>query len=325
MSICGLVLWILTWLLEYGFFYSPRILDALPFSHLAQVRRQIGNQTVDDHILTLSKCYGTKKRKKLIGVNKLCLGIRSGEYFGLDEVNGAGKTTTFRMLTGDLRLSAGSSFVHGSESLKQRREVFESIGYCPSLDALLDELSEESSKDLFGRNFELWFSSYLRCTEITNRLMTRRSAWMKTNPKCTARIWGTLKVTSWWLGVNVWSSEWSDSTSEEVPSHLQTTLVGIEQADLLGISPSSRSETKIINHHRFWASDARGRSLGFLSSRCTGTNLQDLSRRSDPIPFRTLSQPSSDREETLRSRHQWSAERQHSRTSGGIFEQTDRD
>ncbi|UJR38397.1 hypothetical protein I4U23_031066 [Adineta vaga] len=60
MAICGLVFWILTLLLEYGFFYTPSIPDALPYSHLdededvAQARRQILNKTVDDNILILS-------------------------------------------------------------------------------------------------------------------------------------------------------------------------------------------------------------------------------------------------------------------------------
>ena len=151
MAICGFVFSVLTLLFEYGFFYSPRIPSALPFSHLAEdedvaeARRQILRKTSDERtILTLSnlsKSYRTKKRKKFIAVNNLCLTLRSGECFGLCGVNGAGKTTTFRMLTGDLRPSAGSSIVHGFDSLKQRRQVFKFIGYCPQFDALFDELT----------------------------------------------------------------------------------------------------------------------------------------------------------------------------------------
>ena len=160
MSICGFVFWILTLLLEYGFFYSPKIPDALPFSHLgededvANVRRQIINKMTDEHILVmsnLSKCYRSKKKKKLIAVNNLCMGIRSGECFGLCGVNGAGKTTTFRMLTGDLRPSAGYSFVHGFDITKQKRHVFKHIGYCPQFDALFDELTPVEHMLLMAR------------------------------------------------------------------------------------------------------------------------------------------------------------------------------
>ena len=160
MAICGLVFWILTLLLEYGFFYNPSVPDALPYSHLdedvdvAQARKQIVNKSVNDYILVmsnLSKFYRTKRAKKLIAVNNLCMGIRSGECFGLCGVNGAGKTTTFRMLTGDLRPSAGYSSVHGFDSLKQRRQVFKYIGYCPQFDALFDELTPVEHMLLMAR------------------------------------------------------------------------------------------------------------------------------------------------------------------------------
>ena len=67
MAICSLVFSVLTLLFEYGFFYSPRIPDALPFSHVAEDEdvAQAGGQIL-------------------------------------------GKTATFRMLTSDLRSSAGS-------------------------------------------------------------------------------------------------------------------------------------------------------------------------------------------------------------------------
>ncbi|CAF5178915.1 unnamed protein product, partial [Rotaria sp. Silwood1] len=158
MAICGLVFLVLTLLLEYGFFYSPKISDALPFSRLdedvyededededvAHIRRQILNKTIGDNVLimsNLSKCYRTKKHQKSIAVNNLCMGIRSGECLGLCGVNGAGKTTVFRILSGDLHPTAGYAHIHGYDSMKERQEVFKYIGYCPQFDALFDELT----------------------------------------------------------------------------------------------------------------------------------------------------------------------------------------
>ena len=46
-------------------------------------------------------------------VNKLCLGVRRGECFGLLGINGAGKTTTFKMLTGDIDVSYGDAYLDG--------------------------------------------------------------------------------------------------------------------------------------------------------------------------------------------------------------------
>ena len=45
MPICSVVFSVLTLLFEYGFFYSPRIPDALPFFHVPQARRRILRKT----------------------------------------------------------------------------------------------------------------------------------------------------------------------------------------------------------------------------------------------------------------------------------------
>ena len=46
-------------------------------------------------------------------VNRLCLGVRRGECFGLLGINGAGKTTTFKMLTGDVEVTQGDAYLDG--------------------------------------------------------------------------------------------------------------------------------------------------------------------------------------------------------------------
>ena len=51
---------------------------------------------------------------RILAVDRLCLGVRPGECFGLLGVNGAGKTTTFKMLTGDEYTTGGEAFVNGN-------------------------------------------------------------------------------------------------------------------------------------------------------------------------------------------------------------------
>lgn len=55
----------------------------------------------------------TKKLGRHLAVDRLCLGVPSGECFGLLGVNGAGKTTTFRMLTGELVPTGGDATLAG--------------------------------------------------------------------------------------------------------------------------------------------------------------------------------------------------------------------
>lgn len=53
---------------------------------------------------------------RILAVDRLCLGVRPGECFGLLGVNGAGKTSTFKMLTGDECTTGGEAFINGNRS-----------------------------------------------------------------------------------------------------------------------------------------------------------------------------------------------------------------
>ena len=69
----------------------------------------------------LTKFYGN-----FLAVERLSIGIKKGECFGLLGVNGAGKTTTFKMLTGDETISNGHAYVCGydvSSNIKQVRNM----------------------------------------------------------------------------------------------------------------------------------------------------------------------------------------------------------
>lgn len=68
-------------------------------------REEVLNSTLTDYTVrveNLTKVYKTGKKKQLIAVDHLCLGIPARETFGLLGINGAGKTSTFKMLTGTL-------------------------------------------------------------------------------------------------------------------------------------------------------------------------------------------------------------------------------
>lgn len=57
--------------------------------------------------------YKSRKIGRVLAVDRLCVGVRPGECFGLLGVNGAGKTTTFKMLTGDESTTNGEAFING--------------------------------------------------------------------------------------------------------------------------------------------------------------------------------------------------------------------
>ena len=81
----------------------------------------------------LFKRYNKNARQ---AVDRLTFGVAKGECFGLLGVNGAGKTTTFKMMTGDVAVTAGEALVNGFSVLDDLDNVRRSLGYCPQFDAL---------------------------------------------------------------------------------------------------------------------------------------------------------------------------------------------
>ncbi|XP_017718870.1 PREDICTED: ATP-binding cassette sub-family A member 2-like, partial [Rhinopithecus bieti] len=102
-------------------------------------------------IENLTKVYKSRKIGRILAVDRLCLGVRPGECFGLLGVNGAGKTSTFKMLTGDESTTGGEAFVNGHSVLKELLQVQQSLGYCPQCDALFDELTAQEHLQLYTR------------------------------------------------------------------------------------------------------------------------------------------------------------------------------
>lgn len=95
----------------------------------------------------LTKVYGNK----FLAVNKVCLGVKHGECFGLLGINGAGKTTTFKMLTGDIGITSGQAYIATRSVRKEIKKVQKVLGYCPQFDALIGELTGRETIRLFSR------------------------------------------------------------------------------------------------------------------------------------------------------------------------------
>jgi ABC-2 type transport system ATP-binding protein len=79
----------------------------------------------------------TKSFNSLTAVDKLNIGVESGEIFGLLGPNGAGKTTTISMLCTILKPTSGTAKVNGFDIVKEAMQVRKSIGIVfqdPSID-----------------------------------------------------------------------------------------------------------------------------------------------------------------------------------------------
>ncbi|XP_039660213.1 ATP-binding cassette sub-family A member 2 isoform X1 [Perca fluviatilis] len=160
MTIEGFVGFLITILCQYNFLRKP---TRVPVScqpiddddvDVACERRRVLQGDADNDMLkieNLTKVYKCRKMGHILAVDRLCLGVRPGECFGLLGVNGAGKTTTFKMLTGDECTTGGEAFIDGNSILKDLLRVQQSIGYCPQFDALFDDLTAREHLELYTR------------------------------------------------------------------------------------------------------------------------------------------------------------------------------
>ncbi|EDO46878.1 predicted protein, partial [Nematostella vectensis] len=160
MIIEGFVFFTLTVLIEYRFFIKLRPVKVVlkPVEEedddvqreRQRVNSGLGHATDALRLMNLTKVYRSR-RKRIVAVDRLCVGVPKGECFGLLGVNGAGKTTTFKMLTGDIPVTSGEGFVDGHSILSDINGAHQSMGYCPQFDALDDLLTAKDHLRLYAR------------------------------------------------------------------------------------------------------------------------------------------------------------------------------
>ncbi|XP_075038451.1 retinal-specific phospholipid-transporting ATPase ABCA4 isoform X2 [Mixophyes fleayi] len=118
---------------------------------VAQERQRILKGGGKNDILRLNELTKIYAGRQTPAVDKLCIGVRPGECFGLLGVNGAGKTTTFKMLTGDIEVTSGNATVAGYSILSDIADVHQNMGYCPQFDAIDELLTGREHLQLYGR------------------------------------------------------------------------------------------------------------------------------------------------------------------------------
>uniref|UniRef100_A0A8C5L437 P-type phospholipid transporter n=2 Tax=Jaculus jaculus TaxID=51337 RepID=A0A8C5L437_JACJA len=157
MGVEGVVYFILTLLIQHHFFLTRWIAEPAkePIvdedDDVAEERQRIasgGNRTDILRLNDLTKIYSGSSNP---AVDRLCVGVRPGECFGLLGVNGAGKTTTFKMLTGDTTVTSGDATIAGKSILTNISDVHQNMGYCPQFDAIDDLLTGREHLYLYAR------------------------------------------------------------------------------------------------------------------------------------------------------------------------------
>ncbi|XP_077309012.1 retinal-specific phospholipid-transporting ATPase ABCA4 isoform X1 [Lithobates pipiens] len=157
MAVEGIVYFALNLLIQNRFFFTawsaepPKEQIEGEDEDVAQERLRVLKGGGKNDILKLKELTKVYVGKHTPAVDKLCIGIRPGECFGLLGVNGAGKTTTFKMLTGDIDVTSGDATVAGYSILSNIADVHQNMGYCPQFDAIDHLLTGREHLQLYGR------------------------------------------------------------------------------------------------------------------------------------------------------------------------------
>jgi ABC-2 type transport system ATP-binding protein len=109
----------------------------------------------------LTRTFGFVRRKT--AVNAVSFEVAPGEVFGFLGHNGAGKTTTVRMLTGQLRPSAGSGTIAGFDIVRERKKIHPIIGVVFDEQNLYEKMTGRANLRLFA---DLYGVPHTRADEL---------------------------------------------------------------------------------------------------------------------------------------------------------------
>lgn len=106
---------------------------------------------IDNLVKEFSIKDENKKTVKKRAVDKLSLNVQDGEIFGLLGPNGAGKTTTIRMLTMEMKPTAGSIEYQGKPIEKNSIAIKQMIGVVPQNINFDNDLTVGENMELHAR------------------------------------------------------------------------------------------------------------------------------------------------------------------------------
>uniref|UniRef100_UPI00358E46A7 phospholipid-transporting ATPase ABCA1-like n=1 Tax=Myxine glutinosa TaxID=7769 RepID=UPI00358E46A7 len=157
MAVEGPVFFLINIFIQYHFFCRTRRIEmALPHlgnedDDVARERDRVLSGRASNDFLRIMDIVKVYNKKRGPAVDRITLGVRPGECFGLLGVNGAGKTTTFKMLTGDEDITCGEAFLKEYSVISEHRAVHQRMGYCPQFDAIDELLTAREHLQLYAR------------------------------------------------------------------------------------------------------------------------------------------------------------------------------
>lgn len=92
-----------------------------------------------------------KEFKETTALRNLSFHVEEGEVFGFLGPSGAGKTTAIKILTAQLRQTAGEVRVFGKEFFKEKKDIMGQIGVLSDSSGIYERLSVYENLEIFAR------------------------------------------------------------------------------------------------------------------------------------------------------------------------------
>ena len=127
----------------------------------------------------------TRKYNGFYAVQDLTFNVDSGEIFGFLGPNGAGKTTTIKLLTGQLRPTAGKATVLGCDVVQDRQDLKPQIGVVFEYQNVYERLSAFDNLIFYARLYGIDYArvaqvlAYVGLTDRANQRIKQYSNGMK--------------------------------------------------------------------------------------------------------------------------------------------------
>jgi len=125
------------------------------YSNYSNPGRFPPGKKVKEYMKAIEVSNLTRDYDGLRAVDGISFSVEKGEIFGFLGPNGAGKTTTLRMLTGQLRPTAGTAKVAGYVVVRERQQLKPRIGVVFESQNIYERMSARENLAFFARLYRL--------------------------------------------------------------------------------------------------------------------------------------------------------------------------
>ncbi len=119
-------------------------------NQISKIDEESGNKEFSIRIKNLEKTYSSCFGENTHAIRNVSFCLDYGDCFALLGVNGAGKSSMFKCLTSEINPEKGHIYINGKSISSDFENIRHKIGYCPQIDAIIEELTVYENLEYFS-------------------------------------------------------------------------------------------------------------------------------------------------------------------------------